>query len=185
MQQNSVKCNKIPSISCTHNKGDFRFLHICQKKKFEITPHGEKFEISPHLSYTVIWHFSTCTARGARDKYQVCPLVNKFLKRAHSRSTQLVCFSNVWVSEQFTNVAWTSFASFVNIWITSVNQFPHDSPPTTVWKTLCDYHDSDWNLVTKQVFSVDFRFEGKLDFWLKPSKVEANRSKVGETKSKM
>ena len=34
MQQNT--------INCTHNEGDFRFLHICHVVKCEINPHVEK-----------------------------------------------------------------------------------------------------------------------------------------------
>ena len=35
MQQNT--------INCTHIEGDFRFLHICHVKKFEINPHVDEF----------------------------------------------------------------------------------------------------------------------------------------------
>ena len=69
MQQNT--------INCTHNEGYFRFLHICHVKKFEITPHGEKFEIFPHLSFNISPHFfSTGTACGARDKYELGTQLN-------------------------------------------------------------------------------------------------------------
>ena len=41
-----------------HMWRNFSYLHICQVKKFEISPH-DRF-------------FSTGTTRGTRDKYQVC-----------------------------------------------------------------------------------------------------------------
>ena len=47
------------TMNCTHNEGDFRYLHIFHLKTLEITPRVENFRNSPHLSCTEIWHFST------------------------------------------------------------------------------------------------------------------------------
>ena len=69
MQQNT--------INCTHIEGDFRFLHICHTKKFEINPHGmnfrllhichvQEFEISPHDRFFLHGH-----RPWVRDKYEV------------------------------------------------------------------------------------------------------------------
>ena len=38
---------------------NFRFLHLCHVKKFEISPHVEKLQNSPHLSRLEIWNFFT------------------------------------------------------------------------------------------------------------------------------
>ena len=49
---------------CTYNEGDFRFLHTCHVKKFEITPHVDKFQISPHLS---------CEINPHVEKFEISP----------------------------------------------------------------------------------------------------------------
>ena len=69
MQQNT--------INFTHIEGDFRFLHICLVKKFEINPHVDEFWTSPHLSwqeFEISPHdrfFLHGHRPWVRDKYQV------------------------------------------------------------------------------------------------------------------
>ena len=59
------------TINWTHNEGDFKFLHICHVKTFEIKPHVEKFQISPHDRCIEIWNFSTWPIFFPRTPWQI------------------------------------------------------------------------------------------------------------------
>ena len=51
-------------INCTHNEGDFRFLHICHVVKCEINPHVEKL--------TDIFSTDTVSVSVTNIRHQVC-----------------------------------------------------------------------------------------------------------------
>ena len=75
LRQNSVNCDKndcttkqnkfyiyVETFSTSHTCKrwrNFRFVHICDVEKLEISPYVEKLQISPYLSHLEIWNIST------------------------------------------------------------------------------------------------------------------------------
>ena len=89
LQQNSVNCDKnycttkqnniyVETFSTSHTCKrwrNFRFVHICDVDKLEISPYVDKLEISPYLSHLEISPHDKFLYRyigGIVDKYEVC-----------------------------------------------------------------------------------------------------------------